>query len=299
MHPNLLEQLRTFRLIAETGSFSRAARELGRAVSAVSYTIATLEEQLGLTLFDRGQRRPVLTSEGRTLLQDAEIILRRTALLDSRVRAMRDGENTDFSLVVETSFPDGLLASGLARFSALHPYVSIAVTRTSAKSVEARVAGGEAALGIVLMDAGLQNNRIDGTQIAADSIAPVASPSHPLARLNRPARTEDLDSHRQIHLHDGPLDRRDFDYRVHGTDLWLVDNLGEQAAFVKSGIGWAFMPRGAVHSALAAGGMVVIDWEDMRVPPLRRYAAIWRREHAPGEIGMSLVHRLAEAAGNP
>lgn len=298
MHPNLLEQLKVFRLIAETGSFSKAARELGRAVSAVSYTIGTLEEQLGVTLFDRSQQKPLLTDDGRIVLQDAEIILRRVAQFDSRVRAMRDGENTELSLAVETSFPDRLLSAGLAAFSETYPYVSVAVIRTTAKTVQERVTRGEAALGITLLDAGLKASHVDGTQIAADTIIIVASPGHPLANMSRAVTVSDLDSHRQIHLHDGPLDRRDFDYRVHGTDLWLVDNLGEQEAFVKSGIGWAFMPRGVVGPALESGTLVAIDCEDVREPPLRRFAAIWRRDHAPGKIGRELIRQIAESREN-
>lgn len=296
MHANLLDQLRIFSLIAELGSFSKAARQLDRPVSAVSYAVVTLETHLGLKLFDRAPAGRGLTDEGRTVLQDAEVILRRVAQFDSRVRAMREGENTDIALAVETSFPDGLLSTGLAAFSSLYPFVSVSVTRATAKTVGMRVAEGEGVLGVTLLDAGLQGGRLDGTQIAADVIVIVAGPAHALARMDRPIAMRDLDTHRQIHLHDGPLDRRDFDYRVHGTDVWLVDNLGEQEAFVRSGIGWAFMPRGVVGPALAAGALVTLDCEDVRTPPLRRFAAIWRRDRAPGKIGHDLIRQLADSA---
>ena len=295
MHANLLDQLRVFSLIAELGSFSKAARRLGRPVSAVSYSIATLETHLGLKVLDRAPGGRGLTDEGRTVLQDTEIILRRVAQFDSRVRAMRDGESTDMALVVETSFPESLLSTGLAAFSSLYPFVSVTVTRAAARTVGIRVAEGEGVLGVTLLDAGLQAAHLDGTQIAADVIVIVASPAHVLARLDRPIAMRDLDTHRQIHLHDGPLDRRDFDYRVHGTDVWLVDNLGEQEAFVSRGIGWAFMPRSVVGPALAAGSLVALECEDVRTPPLRRFAAIWRRDRAPGKIGLGLVQQLAQS----
>ncbi|NKB16004.1 MAG: LysR family transcriptional regulator [Sphingomonadales bacterium] len=58
-----LDQLRIFIAVADHGSFGGAAKAQGRAVSAVSYGIAQLEAQLGLSLFDReGSRRPVLTA---------------------------------------------------------------------------------------------------------------------------------------------------------------------------------------------------------------------------------------------
>ena len=53
-----LDQLAVFVAVIETGSFNAAARKLGRAVSAISYAIATLETQLGVTVFDRQGSRP-------------------------------------------------------------------------------------------------------------------------------------------------------------------------------------------------------------------------------------------------
>ena len=54
-----LDQIRLFLAVVDHGSFGGAARSLGRAVSAVSYAIAQIEGQLGVTLFEReGSRRP-------------------------------------------------------------------------------------------------------------------------------------------------------------------------------------------------------------------------------------------------
>ena len=60
-----LDQLRTFIAAADEGSFSAAGRKLRRAQSVVSQTLANLEAQLGVTLFDRSARYPSLTDEGR------------------------------------------------------------------------------------------------------------------------------------------------------------------------------------------------------------------------------------------
>ena len=53
-----LDQLRVFLAVAEEGSFNRAAKRLGRAISVVSYAITNLESQLGLSLFAREGSRP-------------------------------------------------------------------------------------------------------------------------------------------------------------------------------------------------------------------------------------------------
>ena len=63
-----LDQFRTFIAAVDEGSFSAAGRRLGRAQSVVSQTLANMEGQLGIQLFDRSGRIPVLTESGRALL---------------------------------------------------------------------------------------------------------------------------------------------------------------------------------------------------------------------------------------
>ncbi|SOE95671.1 regulatory helix-turn-helix protein, lysR family [Burkholderia sp. D7] len=70
-----LDQLRTFIAAVDEGSFSAAARRLNRVQSAVSGWVSALEEQIGITLFDRSGRFPKLTPEGVLLLADARAIV--------------------------------------------------------------------------------------------------------------------------------------------------------------------------------------------------------------------------------
>jgi DNA-binding transcriptional LysR family regulator len=74
LDPIIFDQLRVFETVADAGSFSAAARRLRRAQSAVSYAIGNLEAQLGIALFERGRRRPVLTEAGRAVLADARAV---------------------------------------------------------------------------------------------------------------------------------------------------------------------------------------------------------------------------------
>src|SRR3954449_8815587 len=66
-----IEQLRTLRAVAEAGSFSAAARKLGRVQAAVSQSMDRLEGQLGLRLFDRTGRVPRLTAHGEAVVAAA------------------------------------------------------------------------------------------------------------------------------------------------------------------------------------------------------------------------------------
>ena len=72
-----LDALRVFLAIADTGSFAAASRHLGRATSVVSYQLANLETQLGLTLLERrGTRKVVLTESGQALVPNARAVAR-------------------------------------------------------------------------------------------------------------------------------------------------------------------------------------------------------------------------------
>jgi DNA-binding transcriptional LysR family regulator len=60
-----LDQIRIFLAVNDTGSFSKAAKQLNRAQSAVTYGIQKLEAQFGVSLFDRAAYRPALTEAPR------------------------------------------------------------------------------------------------------------------------------------------------------------------------------------------------------------------------------------------
>jgi DNA-binding transcriptional LysR family regulator len=87
-----LEQLRLFVSVAEQRSFSAVARKQRKAQSAVSSSIALLEEDLGVSLFERSSgRQPKLTEAGNALLEEAREVLRQCERLNGRALAMMRG----------------------------------------------------------------------------------------------------------------------------------------------------------------------------------------------------------------
>src|SRR5882672_6008742 len=84
-----LDQLQVFLVVVETGSFAAAGRRLGRATSAVSYTIANLEAQLGILLFDRERtRKPALTEAGAAVLSKVRTVAGSIDDLRASVKAL-------------------------------------------------------------------------------------------------------------------------------------------------------------------------------------------------------------------
>ena len=96
-----LDQLRVFRQVAESGSFSAAARHLHRAQSAVTYAIQKLEEQVGAQVFDRGGYRPVLSEAGRALMPRATRVLEELAAFNTQARAIAGGLEGEVAIVVD------------------------------------------------------------------------------------------------------------------------------------------------------------------------------------------------------
>jgi len=86
-----LDQLRTFIAAADAGSFSAGARQLRRAQSVVSQTLANLEAQVGVKLFDRSRRAPVLTREGVALLAEARAVVGGMDVFKARAKGLSDG----------------------------------------------------------------------------------------------------------------------------------------------------------------------------------------------------------------
>ena len=112
-----LDQLRTFIAAVDTGSFSAAGRKLRRAQSVVSQTLANLEGQLGVKLFDRSARYPKLTDEGRSLLVDARSIADAIDGFKARARAMREGLEPELAVAVDVMYPMDALDDGREPFA--------------------------------------------------------------------------------------------------------------------------------------------------------------------------------------
>src|SRR2546422_1941277 len=100
-----IDQLRTFIAAADEGSFSAGGRRLRRAQSVVSQTLANLEAQLGVKLFDRSSRSPVLTKQGVALLAEARAVVSGMDGFKARAKGLSDGLEPELSVVVDVIFP--------------------------------------------------------------------------------------------------------------------------------------------------------------------------------------------------
>jgi DNA-binding transcriptional LysR family regulator len=289
-----LAQLEVFLAVVERGSFSAAARALGRAQSAVTYSIQKLEEEAGVPLFDRSAYRPVLSEAGRALLPRVQRIVEDVAAFRSQARGMAGGLEPEITLVVEAMFPMCLLLQALTEFQEKFPTVETRVrVETLGAAVEALL-DEPADIGLVVSFA----SRIDemvGAEVTRVELVAVAAPQHPLARLDGPLEDDVLAEHVQLVLSDRSDLTRGRDRGVVGLRTWRLADLGAKHAMLLAGLGWGSMPRHIVREDLAAGRLTelrAVRWDGREGMPRLPVMAVRRKAATLGPAGAWLLERL-------
>src|SRR3546814_10753430 len=117
------KQLRYAVLAAETRSFSRAAALLRIKQATLSRNVLLLEHRLGVKLFERRTRGAFVTPEGLPIIATARRILTEVETLQTRARAMRNGDAGDLTIGFCSSLPAGDLRFAIVEFQRRFPDV--------------------------------------------------------------------------------------------------------------------------------------------------------------------------------
>lgn len=275
-----LDQLAIFLAVVDAGSFHGAARQLGRAVSAISYGMTGLEAQLGLSLFAReGSRRPVLTEPGKAVLAHARAVSDEVAALVAGVRALGQGLEAELALAVDVMCPIHTIAGVLRDFQMAFPTVELRLHVEGLGAIAELVLDGRAQLGIAGPTLA-EHPQLNFSALGDVELVPVAAPFHPLARAGilAPGIARQF---RQLVLTDRSPLTEGREFGVVAARTWRLGDLGAKHALLLEGIGWGNMPRHMVAADLAAGRLVLLALPEGRRTgyPLR---AIWRRDCNPG-----------------
>jgi DNA-binding transcriptional LysR family regulator len=126
-----------------------AARRLGRATSVVSYSIANLEAQLGVSLFDRqSTRKPQLTEASRTVLSEARTVSNGVNGLRARVKGRLQGLEAEVHLVLDVMLPAPRVVDALKAFRTEFPTVPLTLYVEALGAVMQLVLDRRATIGI-------------------------------------------------------------------------------------------------------------------------------------------------------
>lgn len=286
-----LDQVSVFLAIVEAGSFAAAARKLGRATSAVSYAIANLESQLGLTLFIRaGAAKPRLTEAGRAILADGRGLAIALDGLIARARGLTQGLEAEVRLAVDVMLPAKLLVRALDDFRRKFPTVAVRLQVEALGAVTEAVLEGRAMFGLS-GPLEIESDLLVKGPAGAVKLIPVAHPDHPLAQLEK-VTSEAAKDHVQLVLTDRSALTRDRDFGVVAVKSWRLADLGAKHALLLAGLGWGSMPKPMVSDDIKRGRLVRLGidaWDHAQY----RFHSIHRRDHPPGPASSWLMERLA------
>lgn len=291
-----LDQLRIFIAAVDQGSFSGAGRKLRRAQSVVSKTLANLEGQFGVKLFDRAPRRPVLTSQGQVLLAHARTVVGDVDLLKAQAKQMAGGLEAELSVVVEVMFPMAILTAAVQAFHAAFPLTPLRLHVEALGAVIQPVLDGRCTLAIS-GELAFVPPQFSQEPIVRVPLVHVTSPRHPLASWRGPIPSTELAKHLQLVLTDRSTLSKGKDFGVLSLRTWRLADLGAKHAFLRAGLGWGGMPAELVKSDLARGILARIVVAD--APP-KGYAlsmhAVYRTDAPPGMAARWFIERLKQGS---
>lgn len=287
-----LDQLRVFLTVVEVGSFAAAARKLHRATSVISYSIANLEMQLGVSLFDRNTtRKPQLTDAGRTVLAEARTIANGIHGLRAKVKGLLQGLEAEVHVVLDVMLPAERVVDALKSFREEFPTVALHLHMEALGAVTQLVLNRGATIGV----SGPMNEGIDGIErigVGNVELIPVAAPSHPLAsnNLNIPGAGREFT---QLVLSDRSPLTKDRDFAVLSTRTWRLADLGAKHMLLREGIGWGNMPITMIQEDLDSGRLIHLKMPDYK-GGIYSFDAIYRSDLPPGPAARWLIDRFIQ-----
>jgi DNA-binding transcriptional LysR family regulator len=275
-----IEQLRTLRAVVKEGSFSAAARKLGRVQAAVSQAVDRLEAQLGMRLFDRTARVPVLTRQGEAVVAAAARVHDEVEALDALVTSLKSGAETRLCIAVDVMFPTRALVTFAREFAREHPGVELVLFSEMLSAVTAHVREKRATLGIAGDDADLTD--LERRGITDVRLVPVAAAAHPLARL--PSDVDDAALARAVQIvlteRTRAGDPETPDHGVLSQRTWRVADLATKHALIRGGLGWGHLPEHLVRRDIAGGRLVELRLATWGTEVPRRSLLLVRRKGA-------------------
>lgn len=287
-----LDALSVLDAIERKGSFAAAAEALHRVPSAVTYTVQKLEQDLGIQLFDRSGHRARLTEAGQRLVQEGRQLLRAADDLESQVKRVATGWETELRIAVGDLIP-------IARFYPILNEFYAAGHATRLRLFEETFGGnwdallsGRVHLVVGAPDDGPVEGGYNARTLGEIPFVFVAAPRHPLARADEPIPEATIRRHRMVVAADTSRRLPPRSSGIAGTqDILTVPSMEAKREAHCQGLGIGYMPRHLVDRDLASGRLVAKQvTADVACP---RISLAWR-EPSEGRALQWFLQRLAQ-----
>lgn len=261
-NPITIEILEALDAIDRRGSFAKAAEELNKATSAISYAVQKLEDQLDIAVFQRQGRRSVLTAAGRLILAEGREILQTTARLANKAKEVATGWEPRISIAVESHQSYPVFFSQLREFLNEHPTLEIDICESVLNGGWEALEQGRVDLivgspGPVPLQKGYR-----AVRLASADLVPVVAPDHMLASLmdNPEALHAALPKVRRVITHDtSRVDvARSAGLGSEGQSFY-VQNVDQKVEAILAGIGIGHLPRQRIQQQLSNGELIALN----------------------------------------
>lgn len=290
-----LEALEVIDAIDRKGSFAAAAESLYKVPSALTYTIRRLEEDLGLSLFDRSGHRATLTEAGAELLKEGRYLLDAAHALERRVRRVATGIETDISIAVSDLFNFEPMLNVLADFYQQGLGTRVKLLREVYGGSWDALQSGRADISI-----GAPGDPPPGAGFATQLLGQLefafaVAPHHPLAALPEPLSASDIVQYRVVAAADSS---RNLPPRTSGIltgqDVLTVPDMQTKLQAQISGLAIGYLPQGMAQAAAAQGRLLIKQVSEPK--PLAPVFIAWRQQR-PSEMGKAMQWLLKACCG--
>ncbi|CCN70765.1 LysR family transcriptional regulator [Vibrio nigripulchritudo] len=284
-----LDQIEAFVVSAQSGSFSAAARKLGKAQSRISSAIANLEADLGFELFDRSSRFPVVTPLGKQMLVDAEALLHQCHRLNSRALTASSGEPISLKLSVDEAIPLDAAHSIFTTLGERFPDLKLTITNGSRDDISVAIAEEKADIGLMFRHAELPRG-VDFQSIGYFEKVLVVGEAHPLANRKEVSLTE-LHGDRQLVICDRAGEGGD---KALTPNHWYIDSYYLICDLVAHNQGWAIVPKHIADTSWFTGQIKVLECRDSFSEVMVEIGLVKRTDSPDSEVRTWLMTELKE-----
>lgn len=267
----------------ESGSFSAAARTLRKSQSTVSTAVANLESDLGLTLFNRDARTPVLTEDGQRVLIQVKAILYAASQLDELAMRLVGEVEPCLRLAISDFWQADHHELLLKRFAQRYPDIEFECMIAEDGDVIDLLQSGRAHVGVIRVQDRYPTSIISRRLQVEAKMAIYLHRDHPLAGQESVTESELL-AIRQLRLNTWNEQQP-----IAGGKVWLAPSYLLLLEMAEQGFGWSVLPRWLTeqfgHQRLRE--LPVAGW-----PQNIKVDAVWSRLTPPGPAGRWMIDQL-------
>jgi len=292
LDPLTLDQMRVLVAVAETGSFSAAARKLGRVQSAISQSVQALETALGTTLFERDGKVPKLNDAGRVILEDARRLIQGAETLKARAESIAAAVEPELTLAVDAIFPNAVIMESLRTLATVFPRLPVTLFTEGLGGAEQRLRDGVARLGL-LVPLSASAADFDSEFLVSIPTVPVVASHHLLAAAAMPIGRGVLEQHVQLVLTDRTAITAGLSGGIVSLRTWRFADASTRLEYLLAGFGWCHMPIHMVRQDIAAGRLKALELSERLARDFPIHV-VHERGRAPGKAGRWLIEDLRE-----